>query len=211
GFVQRIIAEEGEGCNLHGSLEVNKLAGNFHFVKSFHLANMHAHHESNAFEGDSYNISHRINKLSFGDPYPGILNPLDGLHWNQVTANDMYQYFIKVVATMYTPIRGSVIRSNHFSATKHYKGPEVGQHALPGVFFFYDLSTIKLAMEEVQISECTISKDRVTIESELNVVRLHRDARGVGAMYWDSQKAKHEEWGRRCNCNTLKSEYAAEC
>ncbi|GJT69126.1 endoplasmic reticulum-Golgi intermediate compartment protein 3-like protein [Tanacetum coccineum] len=116
GFVQRIIAEEGEGCNLHGSLEVNKLAGNFHFVKSFHLANMHAHHESNAFEGDSYNISHRINKLSFGDPYPGILNPLDGLHWNQVTANGMYQYFIKVVPTVYTPIRGSVIRSNQLSS-----------------------------------------------------------------------------------------------
>ncbi|GJX59375.1 hypothetical protein Tco_0290765 [Tanacetum coccineum] len=51
-------------------------------------------------------------------------------------------------------------------------------------------------MGEVQISECTISKERVTIESELNVVRLHRDARGVGATYWDSQKAKHEEWGK---------------
>ncbi|GKC08166.1 endoplasmic reticulum-Golgi intermediate compartment protein 3-like protein [Tanacetum coccineum] len=152
GFVQRIKAEEGEGCNLHGSLEVNKVAGNFHFVKSFHLANMHAHHESNAFGDDSYNISHRINKLSFGDPYPGILNPLDGVHWNQVTANGMYQYFIKVVPTVYTPIRGSVIRSNQFSVTEHYKGPEVGQRALPGVFFFYDLSAIKVTYTETHPS-----------------------------------------------------------
>ncbi|GJU86194.1 ribonuclease H-like domain-containing protein [Tanacetum coccineum] len=35
-------------------------------------------------------------------------------------------------------------------------------------------------MGEVQISKCTISKER--------------DARGVGATYWDSQKEKHEEW-----------------
>ncbi|KAG9135357.1 hypothetical protein Leryth_007137 [Lithospermum erythrorhizon] len=32
GFIQRIKDEEGEGCNLHGSLEVNKVAGNFHFI-----------------------------------------------------------------------------------------------------------------------------------------------------------------------------------
>ncbi|PWA77280.1 endoplasmic reticulum-Golgi intermediate compartment protein [Artemisia annua] len=152
GFVQRIKAEEGEGCNLHGSLEVNKVAGNFHFVKSFHLANMHGHHEANAFEDDSYNISHRINKLSFGDPYPGILNPLDGVHWNQVTANGMYQYFIKVVPTVYTPIRGSVIRSNQFSVTEHYKSQEVGQRTLPGVFFFYDLSAIKVTYTETHPS-----------------------------------------------------------
>ncbi|KAI3827796.1 hypothetical protein L1987_01880 [Smallanthus sonchifolius] len=61
GFVQRIKAEEGEGCNLCGSLE----------------------------------ISHKINKLS-GDHYPGIINPLDGVHWFQSTPNGMYQYFIKV-------------------------------------------------------------------------------------------------------------------
>lgn len=37
GYVQRVKDEEGEGCNLQGSLEVNKVAGNFHFAtgKSF--------------------------------------------------------------------------------------------------------------------------------------------------------------------------------
>jgi len=35
--VQRVKDEEGEGCNIQGSLEVNKVAGNFHFAtgKSF--------------------------------------------------------------------------------------------------------------------------------------------------------------------------------
>lgn len=60
GFVQRIKAEEGEGCNVYGSLEVNKVAGNFHFVKSFHLANMHVplSDSTHAFQEDSYNVSY---------------------------------------------------------------------------------------------------------------------------------------------------------
>ncbi|KAI7729959.1 hypothetical protein M8C21_028727 [Ambrosia artemisiifolia] len=153
GFVQRIKAEEGEGCNLSGSLQVNKVAGNFHFVKSFHLANMHvAHDHLKPFEDDSYNISHKINKLSFGDHYPGIINPLDGVQWFQHTANGMYQYFIKVVPTVYTPLRGTVIRSNQFSVTEHYKGPEVRKNSLPGIFFFYDLSGIKVNFTETHTS-----------------------------------------------------------
>ncbi|KAF5789912.1 putative endoplasmic reticulum vesicle transporter [Helianthus annuus] len=152
GFVQRIKAEEGEGCNLSGSLQVNKVAGNFHFVKSFHLANIHVTHDVKAFEDDSYNISHKINKLSFGDHYPGIINPLDGVEWFQHTPNGMYQYFIKVVPTVYTPLRGSVIRSNQFSVTEHYKGPEVRKNSLPGVFFFYDLSGIKVNFTETHTS-----------------------------------------------------------
>ncbi|KAI3770213.1 hypothetical protein L6452_01338 [Arctium lappa] len=36
GFAQKIKDEEGEGCNIYGSLEVNKVAGIFHFIKSFH-------------------------------------------------------------------------------------------------------------------------------------------------------------------------------
>ncbi|KAK9073947.1 hypothetical protein SSX86_006545 [Deinandra increscens subsp. villosa] len=152
GFVQRIKAEEGEGCNLHGSLEVNKVAGNFHFVKSFHLANMHVSHDVKSFEDDSYNISHKINKLSFGDHYPGIINPLDGVHWSQSIPNGMYQYFLKVVPTVYTPLKGAVIRSNQFSVTEHYKGPEGRQRSLPGVFFFYDLSGIKVNFTETHTS-----------------------------------------------------------
>ena len=37
GYIQKVKDEEGEGCNMHGSLEVNKVAGSFHFAtgKSF--------------------------------------------------------------------------------------------------------------------------------------------------------------------------------
>ncbi|XP_060676485.1 uncharacterized protein LOC107427167 isoform X5 [Ziziphus jujuba] len=55
GFFQKIKDEDGEGCNIEGSLEVNKVAGNFHFVpgKSLHLSNMHG---LLALQKDSYNV-----------------------------------------------------------------------------------------------------------------------------------------------------------
>lgn len=58
GFLQRIKDEEGEGCNIYGFLEVNKVAGNFHFApgKSFQQANVHVH-DLLPFGKDSFNVS----------------------------------------------------------------------------------------------------------------------------------------------------------
>ena len=40
GFLDHVKEQEGEGCNIYGYLEVNKVAGNFHFApgKSFQQA-----------------------------------------------------------------------------------------------------------------------------------------------------------------------------
>ncbi|KAI3770214.1 hypothetical protein L6452_01339 [Arctium lappa] len=74
------------------------------------------------------------------------------VHWFQETPNGMYQYFIKVVPTICTNIRGYKIQSNQFSVTEHYKSPEIGRRSLPGVFFFYDLSPIKVTFTETHAS-----------------------------------------------------------
>lgn len=49
--------EEGEGCNIHGSLEVNKVAGNFHFApgKSFHQPHANLL-DLLALQTESYNV-----------------------------------------------------------------------------------------------------------------------------------------------------------
>ncbi|XP_043713738.1 endoplasmic reticulum-Golgi intermediate compartment protein 3-like isoform X1 [Telopea speciosissima] len=160
GFLQRIKEEEGEGCNLYGFLEVNKVAGNFHFApgKSFQQSNVHVH-DLLPFQKDSFNISHKINRLSFGEYFPGVVNPLDGVQWMQQIPSGMYQYFIKVVPTVYTDINGHTIQSNQhvyflqFSVTEHFRGGEFGRpSSLPGVFFFYDLSPIKVTFREEHVS-----------------------------------------------------------
>ncbi|RYR61634.1 hypothetical protein Ahy_A04g018823 [Arachis hypogaea] len=47
-----------------------------------------------------------------------------------------------VVPTIYKDIRGHVTYSNQYSVTEHFKSSEQG--AVPGVFFFYDISPIKV-------------------------------------------------------------------
>ncbi|KAJ8430414.1 hypothetical protein Cgig2_025841 [Carnegiea gigantea] len=178
GFLQKIKDEEGEGCNLYGFLEVNKVAGNFHFApgKSFQQSGIHVH-DLLSFQKDSFNISHKINRLAFGDYFPGVVNPLDGVQWMHNTPNGMYQYFLKVVPTVYTDLNGHTIQSNQvrafhymelssiamaklylcvlvqFSVTEHFKSSEAGHFSmLPGVFFFYDLSPIKVTFREEHVS-----------------------------------------------------------
>ncbi|KAJ4874263.1 Endoplasmic reticulum vesicle transporter protein [Raphanus sativus] len=64
----------------------------------------------------------------------------------------MYQYFIKVVPTEYTDVKGHVIQSNQFSVTEHFEKTEAGRtQSLPGVFFFYDLSPIKVIFTEQHV------------------------------------------------------------
>ncbi|KAK6167933.1 hypothetical protein SNE40_021856 [Patella caerulea] len=80
GWTEKMKAQKDEGCKVYGYLEVNKVAGNFHFApgKSFQQHHVHVH-DLQAFGGQKFNLSHRINHLSFGQDYPGIVNPLDGL------------------------------------------------------------------------------------------------------------------------------------
>lgn len=51
--------EEGEGCNIYGFLEVNKVAGNFHFApgKGFQLSYFQIHNPLASFQWDTFNVS----------------------------------------------------------------------------------------------------------------------------------------------------------
>ncbi|GLJ52131.1 hypothetical protein SUGI_1109040 [Cryptomeria japonica] len=154
GFLNKIKEEAGEGCNIYGSLEVNKVAGNFHFApgRSFQYSGMHVH-DLMSFQTENINVSHTIHKLTFGAHFPGVVNPLDGVQWTQQMRTGMYQYFIKVVPTVYSDIGGNKILTNQFSVTEHFRAMEFGMSgSLPGVFFFYDLSPIKVTFTEERAS-----------------------------------------------------------
>ena len=52
---------------------------------------------------------------------------------------------LQVVPTIYSDVRNKTIYSNQFSVTEHFKRAEIQQgQNMPGVFFFYDLSPIKV-------------------------------------------------------------------
>mmetsp|Transcript_83 Transcript_83/g.185 ORF Transcript_83/g.185 Transcript_83/m.185 type:complete len:388 (-) Transcript_83:488-1651(-) len=160
GFYSAIKEQEGEGCHIWGTIAVNKVAGNFHFApgKSFQQGHMHVH-DLHPFGTDKFDLSHTVNKLSFGADIPGVRNPLDGAVVDQRSdamaqgQTGMFQYFLKVVPSAYTDIRSHTIYSNQYSVTEHFKGSDIQQgRNLPGVFFFYDLSPIKVVYAEERSS-----------------------------------------------------------
>lgn len=80
GWGEKMEAQKNEGCMVFGFIEVNKVAGNFHFApgKSFQQHHVHVH-DLQALGGTKFNMSHTVHHMSFGEKYPGIVNPLDGM------------------------------------------------------------------------------------------------------------------------------------
>ena len=84
------------------------VAGNFHFApgKSFQHQHMHVH-DLAAYQQQLFNVSHRIDSLSFGEPFPGQVNPLDNVNKPHpaldpqsrlpvAESGGMFLYYIKV-------------------------------------------------------------------------------------------------------------------
>uniref|UniRef100_A0A7N9AP24 Endoplasmic reticulum-Golgi intermediate compartment protein n=1 Tax=Mastacembelus armatus TaxID=205130 RepID=A0A7N9AP24_9TELE len=151
GFTQKMQEQKNEGCEVYGFLEVNKVAGNFHFApgKSFQQSHVHVH-DLQSFGLDNINMTHLIKHLSFGKDYPGIVNPLDGTDITAPQASMMYQYFVKIVPTIYVKTDGEVVKTNQFSVTRHEKVANglIGDQGLPGVFVLYELSPMMVKFTE---------------------------------------------------------------
>jgi hypothetical protein len=83
-----------DACRVHGSMTLNKVAGNFHIAagKSVPLMRGHAH-LTTLFDDNESNFTHRIDKFSFGDPHGSIIQPLEGDE--QITDNGNYYCFIQ--------------------------------------------------------------------------------------------------------------------
>ncbi|KAA8580272.1 hypothetical protein FQN60_005807 [Etheostoma spectabile] len=107
-------------CRIHGHVYVNKVAGNLHITvgKPIHHPQGHAHIAA-FVSHETYNFSHRIDNLSFGEEIPGIINPLDGTEKITYNNNQMFQYFITVVPTRLNTYKISA-DTHQFSVTERY-------------------------------------------------------------------------------------------
>ena len=156
-------SEEG-GCQLYGSLELQRGSGHFHIAphKKLHQQSNEASKAGQgqaglfnlmdliSFTFDQFNVSHTINTLSFGDNFPGIKSPLDGEVRRVVDTHGMYQYYVKVVPTRYKALYSQTeIQSNQYSVTEHMSHLSPGSgRGLPGVYFYYEVSPIQALFEE---------------------------------------------------------------
>nr|CAH8825689.1 unnamed protein product [Trichobilharzia regenti] len=146
-----------EGCRVHGSLTVNRVAGAFHIAPGHSYTEDHAHvHSIQSLGLVQFNVSHSIGSLRFGDSYPGQINPLDNTKTTIEKHSQMISYYLKLVPTMYNSLnkRDGTLLTNQYSATWHSKGTPLsgdGQ-GLPGVFFNYEIAPLLVKITEEQKS-----------------------------------------------------------
>ncbi|XP_073995196.1 endoplasmic reticulum-Golgi intermediate compartment protein 2 isoform X2 [Rhodnius prolixus] len=152
GFPQRHDSpdQEPDACRIHGSLVLNKIAGNLHITagKSFQLPDGHIHLPAFILPS-SYNFSHRIHHFSFGDSSAGIINPLDGDEKITDELTAVFQYFVEVVPT---DVETFLSKANtyQYSVKDHMRiiNHEKGSHGVPGIFFKYDVSALKVIVTQ---------------------------------------------------------------
>lgn len=129
-------------CRVYGSMLVNKVHGDFHIT-----AAGHDYYESSSHDHGAFNFSHVVNELSFGEYYPRLENPLDGVV--ETTDKNFYQfqYFLSIVPTVYksSPSANGLL-TNQYAVTE--QGREVRHSQVPGVFFKYDIEPLSVVVTE---------------------------------------------------------------
>jgi len=147
-----------EGCQLVGSILVNKVPGNFHVSAHAHQFFLGEIFAQNGIA--TIDLSHKINHVSFGSDddikeikkkfNKGVLNPLDGV---QVVKNEalknvgvMTQYYINVVPTTYQDLSAKELYVHQFAVNSN----SLETFNVPAVYFRYDLSpvTVKFALRK---------------------------------------------------------------
>jgi len=144
------------GCKANGILKVNKVRGEFHIAfgreaqSASGLGGGGHIHRFTPQELFTFNCSHVINRLSFGEDFPGVVQPLDGTKKVVTKGLGRYQYFIQVVPTIYKYQNGKQLVTNQYSVTEHtlLVDPTKGSFKQPGLYFKYELSPYTVTYTE---------------------------------------------------------------
>ena len=143
--------QRGEGCNVYGYVLVNKVAGNFHIApgRSYQQGGFVHVHDTQMLDPD-VNVSHVIHRFGFGESYPGKVDPLNGVVKTDAEGAGMFQYFVKIVPTKYTPYSGRTLATNQYSVTEHVRHFDLrkDKKGMPGFYVMYDLSPIEITFVE---------------------------------------------------------------
>ncbi|KAA8641909.1 hypothetical protein EYZ11_002160 [Aspergillus tanneri] len=156
-----------DACRIYGSLEGNKVQGDFHITARGHGYRDFAPHLDHA----SFNFSHMITELSFGPHYPTLLNPLDKTIAATESHYYKFQYFLSVVPTIYS--KGSrsldifsssppsqkehrsnknLVFTNQYAATSQSDALPESPFLVPGIFFKYNIEPVLLMISEERTS-----------------------------------------------------------
>jgi hypothetical protein len=101
------------GCQATAKLALNKVKGEFHigFGRDTQATGGDHVHRFTLHELVTFNCSHTIESFSVGAPFPGVVNPLDGV--SKIVPKNLgrYLYFLHLVPAVYRDSYGNEIYS----------------------------------------------------------------------------------------------------
>jgi len=144
--------QEGEGCNIYGTMEVARVTGTFSIapVSRLPTSRLQRNVELSADQASAFNVTHQIKRLSFGTDFPGQHNPLDDIWTHSPGGAAVSRYFLKVVPTTYEFIGGSSVHTNQFSVTQYFKSLTADSEStmMPCISFVFELTPLKVRKTE---------------------------------------------------------------
>lgn len=108
------------------------------------------------------NFSHRIEHLSFGSKYPGMVNPLNGQQQLAMQTREHFTFFLSIISITYrddeNDIRTNQYTLNGFKGKQSYK-----DFSNPGLFFQYSFEPLALVVSRESMSFLTFIGHLITI------------------------------------------------
>ncbi|KAL1504256.1 hypothetical protein AB1Y20_010665 [Prymnesium parvum] len=147
--------EEGEGCNLFGTMQVARVTGSLNLAPTSTVRQLGGALRVPARgvlleDMRHFNVTHHIKRLSFGTDFPGQKNPLDDVWTHSPGGPAVSRYFLKVVPTTYEFLNGKVVETNQFSTTQYFRPLDLGATSamLPRISFTFELTPLKVEKKE---------------------------------------------------------------
>lgn len=124
---------KGEGCNLSGFINVNRVAGNFHIAMGEGIERDGRHiHTFVPDDTPNFNASHIIHELSFGPKVKALANGEDQtlsgvtkIVTKEYGTTGLFQYFIKIVPTTYVSYgkssKAGKVETNRYFFTERFR------------------------------------------------------------------------------------------
>jgi len=144
--------QEGEGCNIYGTMEVARVTGSFTVapIAKVPSAKLQRLASLSPEQVSAFNVTHQIKRLSFGTDFPGQHNPLDNVWQHSPGGAAVSRYFLKVVPTTYEFIGGRSVHTNQFSVTQYFKSLAVDSSStmVPCISFVFELTPLKVRKTE---------------------------------------------------------------
>jgi len=162
-----------EGCNVAGSLKLNKVAGNIQFSpgRSFVLHRDEVYEIVPYLKEVNHYFGHFIHEFAFASETESQLarlvldpdikktlginrGPLDDIYSHTESAEYMFQYFLKVVSTKYKALNGDVYSTHQFSATSYERDLATGAFGKneEGIRLIHDRAGLPGAFFNIEIS-----------------------------------------------------------